>query len=92
VPPDFVFLIPFGGMAVGALFLIGVYKLIVRWMDRRESGVLPHGVPEELEDLRRQVATLEALPGRVAELEERLDFAERMLAQHTQKPMIGGEH
>jgi hypothetical protein len=91
VPPDFVFLIPFGGMAVGALFLVGVYKLITRWMDRR-SEALPEGTREEIEDLRRQMAALEELPGRVAELEERLDFAERMLAQHTQRPMLGGEH
>ena len=90
--PDFFVLIPLAGMAVGALFMVGVYRLAVRWMDRRHGTPLPEGTREELEDLRRQVATLEELPERVAELEERLDFAERMLAQHTQRPMLGGEH
>jgi hypothetical protein len=79
-------------MAVGALFMVGVYRLVVRWIDRRQGTPLPEGAREELEDLRHQVATLEELPERVAELEERLDFAERMLAQHTQRPMLGGEH
>jgi hypothetical protein len=79
-------------MAVGALFMVGVYRLVVRWIDRRQGTPLPEGTREELEDLRHQVATLEELPERVAELEERLDFAERMLAQHTQRPMLGGEH
>jgi hypothetical protein len=90
VPPYF--LIPIAGMAVGALFLVGVYKLLVRWMDRRQLAPLSDRAGEEIDDLRRQVAALEELPERVAELEERLDFAERMLAQHTQKPMLGGEH
>jgi hypothetical protein len=79
-------------MAVGALFMVGVYRLVVRWMDRRHGPPLSEGTREEVEDLRRQVAALEELPERVAELEERLDFAERMLAQHTQRPMLGGEH
>jgi hypothetical protein len=36
---------------------------------------------ERLAELEQRVADLEAEHGRVAELEERLDFAERMLAQ-----------
>lgn len=36
---------------------------------------------EELESLRGEVAELRALPERLQELEERLDFAERLLAQ-----------
>lgn len=36
----------------------------------------------ELEDLRDRIQTLEAQQDRVAEVESRLDFAERLLAQH----------
>ena len=79
--PDFWFLVPLGGMAVGALFMVGVYRLVVRWIDRRHGTPLPEGTREELEELRRQVAAVEELPERVSELEERLDFAERLLAQ-----------
>jgi hypothetical protein len=37
--------------------------------------------PAEVDALRAEVAELRGLPERVQELEERLDFAERMLAQ-----------
>lgn len=92
MPPDLWVLVPLGGMGVGALFMVGIYKIVTRWIDRRQGTPLPEGSREELDDLRRQVAALDELPQRVAELEERLDFAERMLAQHTQRPMLGGEH
>lgn len=45
---------------------------------RRGEGVSP----AEVDELRAEVAVLRTLPERVQELEERLDFAERMLAQH----------
>ena len=85
--PDFWFLVPLGGMAVGALFMVGVYRLVVRWIDRRHGTPLPQGTREELEELRRQVAAVEELPERVSELEERLDFAERLLARQERQPL-----
>lgn len=91
MPPDFFVLIPLGGMAVGALFMVGVYRLLVRWMDRRHATPLPEGTRQELEDLRRQVTALEELPERVAELEERLDFAERIVARQERHPLPGPE-
>jgi hypothetical protein len=36
--------------------------------------------PAELAELRQRLGELEAQQGRVAELEERVDFAERLLA------------
>lgn len=46
---------------------------------------------EELEQLRARVADLEAMPGRIAELEERVDFSERLLAQkHEPERLPGG--
>lgn len=89
--PDLFALIPLGGMAVGALFMVGVYRLAVRWMDRRHGTPLPEGTREELEELRRQVAAVEELPERVSELEERLDFAERMLARQERQHLSGPE-
>jgi len=44
---------------------------------------------ERLEELERRVGELEAGQRRVAELEERLDFAERLLAQQRDAPRIG---
>lgn len=91
MPPDLWVLVPLGGMAIGALFLVGVYKLLMRWIDRHRAGQLPEGAHEELEALRRQVVQLEDLPERVAELEERLDFAERLLARQERQPLPRAE-
>lgn len=82
--PDLFVLIPLAGMATGALFMVGIYKLVARWMDLRHRRELPPGTEDELQDLRGQVAELGDLPHRVADLEERLDFAERLLAQARQ--------
>jgi hypothetical protein len=44
---------------------------------------------ERVEELERRVVELEARQQRVAELEERLDFAERLLAQQRDAPRVG---
>jgi hypothetical protein len=81
VPPETFVLVPIAGMATGAMFMFGIYKLVMRWMDLRHRREVPAGVDEELEELRNQVGELRDLAGRVMEIEERLDFAERLLAQ-----------
>lgn len=75
-----VLLIPLFGMATGALFMVGVYKIIVRWLDRGRRGDAS-GLADEVAQLREEVEALREVNGRVLELEERLDFAERLLAQ-----------
>ena len=90
-PGALVMLIPLGGMAVGALFLVGVYKITVRWMDRRHGPGLGAADLAELDRLRQEVAMLGDLPPRVEELEERLDFAERLLAQQRNDRLTSGE-
>jgi hypothetical protein len=84
-------LVPLGGMAMGALFMFGVYKLLSRWMElrhRRGPDALP---ADDVRDLQLEVAELRGLPERMAELEERLDFAERLLAQHRTDALPGGD-
>ena len=61
-----------GGAAYGFIRLIG---FAARRFRERGSG----GTAAELEDLRARVEELER--GRVTELEERMDFAERLLTQ-----------
>lgn len=46
--------------------------------------------PDEVEALRAQLEENEHLRQRLGELEERVDFAERLLAQHQDPPRIGG--
>ena len=78
-PGAFVMLIPLAGMAIGVVFMVGIYKLASRWMDRKR---LPEGdLADEVDRLRGEVNALRDVALRVDELEERLDFAERLLAQ-----------
>jgi hypothetical protein len=79
-PAPIALLIPIFGMATGALFMVGVYKIIVRWLDRGRSGDAS-GLADEVVQLREEVEALREVNARVLELEERVDFAERLLAQ-----------
>jgi hypothetical protein len=86
---------PLIGMGIGTLVLVGVYRTVNRFLDRRHEmrlGAAETEVGEELRRLRERLDQLEARAYRWDELEERLDFAERMLAQHAQHPLIEGEH
>lgn len=83
--PDAVFaLIPIVGMATGALFMVGVYKIFVRWLDRGKTQ-MADGLAEEVAQLRQEVEALRESQERLLELEERMDFAERLLAQRGQR-------
>lgn len=83
-PPDSmpapVFVIVALAVVIGAVLLF--YPLL-RALARRIEGrhQLDPALLEELEQLRARVAEVEGLQHRVAELEERVDFTERMLAQ-----------
>lgn len=78
------------GLAGFPMLLYAGFVGIRHW-ERRLAGKT--GNPEmlrELEELRARVATLEGVEGRVEELEERVDFSERLLAQE-RKPQLHGE-
>ena len=68
--------------AISSLVVLAIRRrFALRRMER--VGTLNTGemTAERLVELEQRVVDLEAAQGRVAELEERLDFAERMLAQ-----------
>lgn len=79
LPPYTAALITIVAIAAGVVVLWPIVRALARWIDGRTERRL--GVPIELERLQHQVADLEGLQARVAELEERLDFAERMLTR-----------
>ncbi len=61
-----------------------------RALQRRGPGTdTDPGSPNRLYDLESRVADLEAAQGRVLELEERLDFTERLLAQQRETSRLG---
>ena len=97
--PDFVWfqnvVIPILGMGLGAFVFFGVYRTVNRHLDRRhekEIAAASRGdASPELDEIRSRVELLEDTVLRVHELEERLDFAERMLAQHQRQQIDSGQ-
>jgi hypothetical protein len=83
---------PLIGMGMGGFVLFGIYRTVNRMLDRRhDARMLPGGgpMPEEMRRLEDRVAALEEQGQRLQELEERLDFAERILAKQGQRPLLG---
>ena len=71
-----VFVLVLTGAGIGAYAgLIGINA----WRRRIQGGD-----PGELDALHERIAGVEALEHRIVELEERVEFAERMLAQKTE--------
>ena len=62
-----------------------IFYPLMRAFARRIEGrhQLDPAIHEELEHLRARASEVDGLQHRVAELEERVDFTERMLAQRT---------
>lgn len=66
------------------LAIANLMRPVLRAWARRLEASVEHGdVIRELVELRERVASLESGQGRMQELEERVDFSERLLAQHT---------
>jgi hypothetical protein len=74
---------------VSILAVILLLPLIRAWARRIESRGADAELRGELDDLRNRLAEVEQHHVQVAELEERLDFAERLLAQHRSADRIG---
>ena len=95
MPPYFYFemmVLPMLGMGMGAAFLYGAYRTVNHWIERRHERELAAqgGIPsQELERLAARVEALEDVGYRLQELEERVDFAERMLTQQREQGRLG---
>lgn len=80
----------FGG---GTLFLLAISPigkaLAARILGRRTLGPEGTDVKEELAQLRVEIEELRGVRTEIAELAERLDFAERLLAQQREPNRIG---
>jgi hypothetical protein len=77
VGPDGQMMIIVVTLLCGTFLLQQILRAAIRRFERRE---LPEAVAEEVAQLRDRLADVEATVMRVPELEERLDFAERLLA------------
>jgi len=84
------------GALVGSLFFLSIAAVIIlrgplgKALARRIEGpgASPSMAPGELEELRVRLEEMEQQVGRVHELEERLDFTERLLAQQREQPRL----
>jgi len=78
MPPQVLAIIAIAAVAGIALVLYPIAKALAR---RLEGRGVSQDLLQQVDDLRERVRDLEASQHRVAELEERLDFTERLLAQ-----------
>lgn len=86
MPPQ-VFVLVFLAMIAGAVIILWP---LMRALGRRLEGrVGDPALRAEMDDLRSRMLDVEGQQVRIAELEERVDFAERLLAQSHDKPRIG---
>jgi hypothetical protein len=86
-------LIPIAGMITGVA-IIGTLGWTIRfWVAKHyesTTGSLDAGAKAVLERLEDRVAELEDVAGRVQDLEERLDFAERVLVRQREAGQLPG--
>ena len=75
----FMFIVPLAGMATGIIISIGFFKTVRHVIDRKLSRGDDGQLREEIADLQARIEALESEHGRVDELEDRLEFAERLL-------------
>ena len=81
MPPTFFFhdiFLPLAGMAMTLVIAITLIKTVARGLERRHEARMAELGGGESEGLRSEVGQLRS---QVESLEERLDFAERMLTQ-----------
>jgi len=78
LPPPIVMLIFLAMLAAGVAVLYPIVRAIARRLEGKHADP---ALRTEVDELRTRLYELEAQQGRMAEIEERLDFAERLLAQ-----------
>lgn len=86
-------LLPIAGMATGVLLVMTLGKTVRHWIDRhygRRELTDDSGVREQLAQVEQRVAMLEEVADRVQDLEERLDFAERVLTRARERDALPG--
>ena len=95
--PQLPFVVDSGPPITAVIMVIVMVAAIVAWplvrafARRLERGSGDAAFREEIEHLRARVAELEPVQQRVLELEERLDFAERLLIQRAPEGLIRGD-
>lgn len=81
------------GMLTGTIVIVTLGRTVRHWVDRHyesRRGALGAGDPDEVARLSERLKAVEdELSGRMLDLEERVDFTERVLAQARERPQLG---
>jgi hypothetical protein len=84
-------IIPLAGMATACVLGLPVIRAVVRLIDRKSAGELGdqgEALRAEVEEIRARLEAQEEVRHRLAELEERLDFTERVLSQQRDRDRL----
>jgi hypothetical protein len=85
VPGEVVFLIPLAGIAAMVALGLPLIRGAVRYLERKSVAGVGSEEAEalrvEVDELRGRLEQVEFVTGRLTELEERMDFTERLLTQ-----------
>lgn len=73
-------------LVFGAIVVVILWPLIRAWARRIEQGGVAAETEMELEALRERVRVLEEMQPRMMELEDRVEFAERVLVRGQESP------
>jgi len=88
-PPAVTLMMALGFFAACAVVLFPLMRALGRRLEGRPAGPDP-AVRNELDQLRHRMDEIEMLQGRILELEERVDFTERLLAQRREAERLPG--
>ncbi len=83
-------LIPIAGMATGIILGLPLIRAFVQLLERKTQGGDVTKLEREVEELRARVETAEDIRERLLDLEERVDFTERVLTQAKEQQHLGG--
>ena len=84
-------IIPIAGMLTGVVLSVGFFRTVRHFIDRKTGGSLDVDLKAEVADLQSRIDALEHRSERVDEIEDRLDFTERLLARKTESDQLAGE-
>jgi hypothetical protein len=86
-------LVPVAGMFTGVIALVTLGWTVRHWVDRHyesRRGTTGTGGADDVARLTERLKTVEDdLSSRMLDLEERVDFTERVLAQARERPELG---
>jgi hypothetical protein len=88
LPPQVTLLIVLGFFAACTVILYPLMRAVARRLEGKNE-VNP-ALQADLDQMRQRLNEVEAMQHRVFELEERVDFAERMLSQRREPERLGG--